>query len=95
MPWYLYVVQTAGGSLYTGISTDPARRLQEHEQGTRGARYLRGRGPLEIVYRVDVGERAMALRAEYAFKRLSRARKLQLVSAAPAGPALLELLQLA
>ena len=94
MSWSLYVIQTAEGSLYTGISTDPARRFEEHQQGRRGARYLRGRGPLEMVYQVNIGERGMALRAEYAFKQLTRARKLALVSEAPSMPALLTLLSL-
>lgn len=94
MGWFLYVVRAADDSLYTGITTDPERRLQEHEQGQRGARYLRGRSPLTLVYQVCLGERALALRAEYAFKRLTRARKMQLISDAPASPALLQQLKL-
>lgn len=92
--WFLYVVCAADDSLYTGISTDPARRLQEHEQGLRGARYLRGRAPLRMVYQVCIGERALALRAEYAFKRLTRARKQALIREAPTPPALIEQLKL-
>lgn len=78
-PWCLYLVRTAAGMLYTGISTNPDRRLQEHAGSPRGARALRGRGPLELVYRCEVGDRGAALRAERAVKRLSRRRKLQLV----------------
>lgn len=78
--WYLYLVRTASGALYTGISTDPERRLQEHEQGTRGARSLRGRGPLELVHRQAAGDRSTALKMEYAVKRLSRRNKERLVA---------------
>jgi putative endonuclease len=78
--WYLYLVRTASGALYTGISTDPERRLREHEQGMRGARSLRGRGPLVLVYRQAVGDRSTALKAEHAVKRLPRARKERLVA---------------
>lgn len=77
--WHLYIVQTAGGSFYTGITTDVARRFAEHEaQGPRTARYLRGRAPLKLVYSRPVGDRSAALKAELATKRLSRAAKLAL-----------------
>ena len=75
----LYVLRCADGSLYTGIATDVQKRLAEHEGGPRGAKYLRGRGPFEIVYSRVVGDRAMASQMEYRVKRLSRARKLDLV----------------
>ncbi|MEL7310825.1 MAG: GIY-YIG nuclease family protein [Pseudomonadota bacterium] len=72
--WWLYVVRSADGSLYTGISTDPTQRLQKHESG-KGARALRGRGPLELVAQCQVGDRGAASRAEYAFKQLTKADK--------------------
>jgi putative endonuclease len=75
----LYIVRCADGSLYTGIATDVAKRLAEHGSGSRGARYLRGKGPLEIVFSETVGDRAMASRLEYQVKRLSRAQKIDLV----------------
>ena len=76
--WYLYLVRCGDGSLYTGISTDVARRFEAHTQN-RGARRLRGRGPLQLVYSEAVGDRRQALRLEYRVKRLSKAEKERLV----------------
>ncbi|WP_163650457.1 GIY-YIG nuclease family protein [Modicisalibacter sp. 'Wilcox'] len=68
--WSLYVVETAAGALYTGISTDVERRFREHQRGgRRGARALRGKGPLRLVYRQTVGSHAEALRLEAWLKR--------------------------
>ena len=80
--WSLYVVRTRGGELYTGIARDVERRLAEHSAG-RGAKCLRGRGPLELAYRVAVGERGLALRLERRLKGLERAEKQALLEAAP------------
>ena len=77
--FYLYIVRCANGSLYTGIATDVKKRLAEHESGPRGARYLRGKGPLEIVFSELAGDRAEASRLEHRVKRLSRTRKLALI----------------
>ena len=81
--WHLYMIRAADGSLYTGVATDVDRRLVEHEEGTRGARYLRGRAPLTLVYRQPVGDRGLALRMERRVKRLSKAEKERLVAEAP------------
>lgn len=80
--WQLYIVQTAAGVLYTGITTDVARRVEQHESG-RGARALRGKGPLALVYHCDAGDRATASRLEYRVKQLSRQQKLRLVAQQP------------
>lgn len=80
--WQLYIVQTAAGVLYTGITTDVARRVEQHESG-RGARALRGKGPLALVYHCDAGDRAAASRLEYRVKQLSRQQKLRLVAQQP------------
>ena len=69
------MLRCADGSLYTGIATDVARRISEHEQGKRGAKYLRGRGPLELVYQQAVGDRSVATKIEYSVKQLSRTEK--------------------
>lgn len=91
--WFLYMVRTRQGTLYTGISTDVRRRLAEHEgSGRGGARYLRARGPLELAYQVEVGNRATALRAEHRLKRLPRAGKQAIVDARPDRTELLALL---
>lgn len=81
--WQLYMLQTAAGMLYTGITTDVNRRLQQHQQG-RGARALRGKGPLTLVFHCAAGNRAAASRLEYQVKQLSRAQKLLLVAQQPA-----------
>ena len=80
--WSLYVIRTRAGQLYTGITRDVERRLEEHGSG-RGAQDLRGRGPLTLVYRVLVGERGLALQLEGRLKRLERSTKEALVLAAP------------
>lgn len=77
--WYLYLLRCANGDLYTGITTDVERRLARHA-GNRGARRLRGKGPLQLVYSHPVGDRSRALRLEYRVKQLSRAQKEALVA---------------
>lgn len=79
--WSLYVLRCGDGTLYAGVSPDVARRLATHRAG-QGARYLRGRGPLQLVATTSVGTRAEALRAEHAFKRLTKARKEAVIGAA-------------
>ncbi|MBB5322034.1 GIY-YIG nuclease family protein [Marinobacter oulmenensis] len=79
--WHLYLIRTASGSLYTGITTDVQRRFAEHQAGApRGARSLRGKGPLTLVFHVPVGERSRALSLEWRVKRWPRARKEALVT---------------
>jgi putative endonuclease len=73
--WSIYLLRCADGSLYTGIATDVTRRIGEHEQGKRGAKYLRGRGPFELVFQRAVGDRSIAARIEYRVKRLTRLEK--------------------
>jgi len=75
--WNLYVLRCGDDTLYTGIATDVDRRLEEHRSSTVGAKYLRGRGPLQIMLQKEVGDRSLASRLEYRFKRLSRAQKLR------------------
>lgn len=91
--WHLYLVRTRHGSLYTGIAIDVTRRLHEHE-GDRGAKYLRSRGPLELVYQTKIGDRSLALRAEICMKKLAKSDKEAIVAGAPAGDELLEMLGL-
>lgn len=79
--WHVYIVRTRDGALYTGVTTDVARRLAEHRASRgRGARYLRGREPLEIVYRRKLGDRGLALSVEWRLKRRPRADKQAIVS---------------
>jgi len=78
-PWYLYLIRCSDGTLYTGISNDVARRLAAHGAG-RGARYMRGRGPLTLARKVRIGSHGDALRIERRVKRLPKARKEKLVA---------------
>ena len=77
-PWYLYIVKCRDGSLYTGITTNVKRRLAEHREN-RGAKYLRARGPLSLVFKEMVGSHTTALKAERRVKRLPRHKKEQLI----------------
>lgn len=77
--WSVYVIRCADNSLYTGISTDVERRLRQHSDGQGGARYLRGRAPLELVFTQSVGDRSCASRVEHRLKRLSKEDKERLL----------------
>ena len=81
--WSLYVVRTRSGALYTGITTDVARRMREHAGQPRGAKALRSRGPLLLAYRVEIGERALAQSAERRMKRLPKRDKESIVAEMP------------
>lgn len=74
--WYLYLIETAKGALYTGITTDVARRFAQHQQG-KGARALRGKGPLRLLHAERVGEHGDALRREAQIKRMRAGEKRQ------------------
>ena len=76
-PWAVYLVRRADGALYTGIATDVERRFQEHQEG-RGAKALRGRGPLRLAAAARVGDRSAGQRVEARIKRLPKHRKEQL-----------------
>jgi putative endonuclease len=91
--WSVYLIRSAGGALYTGVTTEVERRLEQHGAG-RGSKFLRGRGPLELVYRRRVGARSLALRVEHALKRLEKREKEALVAASPSRSRLLRRLGL-
>lgn len=76
--WYLYILRCGDGSLYTGITTDVEKRLEAHRSG-KGAKYTRGRGPLELVYRELCGTHSQALKRELRVKAMTREEKLLLV----------------
>lgn len=78
-PWFVYVVRCADDTLYTGITTNPARRMDEHNAGApSGARYTRSRRPVTLAYVESADSRAIATRRERAIKKLDRRRKLEL-----------------
>ena len=72
--WYLYILRCGDGTLYTGITNDVENRLAAHRAG-KGAKYTRGRGPLELVYREELPDHSAALKREYEIKSLSRQEK--------------------
>lgn len=76
--WKLYILRCSDGSLYTGITTDVEKRLAAHNAG-KGAKYTRGRGPLELVYSEYCGDHSTALRREMEIKSLKRDEKLKLI----------------
>ena len=80
--WFLYIIRTAKQSLYTGITTDVARRLHQHQMG-KGAKHLKGHQDLTVVYQLSVGQRSTALKLEYRIKQLSKIQKEKLVLLSP------------
>lgn len=76
----LYILRCADGSLYTGIAIDVQKRLHEHRVSNRGAKFLRGRGPLQLEYTERLRDRSIATRAEQRVKRLNRAKKEALIA---------------
>jgi putative endonuclease len=78
--WYLYLIRCRDDTLYTGISTDVDRRFAQHRsEGYSGSKYLKGRGPLSLVFKEKLGSKSLALKVEYRVKRMTKARKEKLV----------------
>ena len=83
---HVYVLECANGSLYTGYTTDLERRVAEHDAG-EGAKYTRGRTPVELVHAESFDSKSAAMSREYEIKELSRAGKERLLeSDAPGTP---------
>lgn len=80
--YYLYILRCADDSLYTGITTDLARRVEEHNKSALGAKYTRARRPVTLVYSKKFRTRVTASRAEYRTKQLTREQKLALIARA-------------
>ncbi len=78
--YYVYILECRDGSLYTGIATDVARRVKEHNESPRAAKYTRSRRPVKLRYKARFMSRSNAQKREAAIKRLTRAEKLDLVS---------------
>lgn len=80
--WYVYIVRCCGDGLYTGITKDLARRIDEHNQDDRkGARYTRVRRPVRLVYAEEVPSRSAAAQREYQIKQLAKHDKESLIAA--------------
>ena len=79
--WYLYMIRCKNGSLYTGITIDVNRRFYEHQFDLKkGAKYLRGKGPIHLVWQYTVGTKSNAAKMEYQLKRKSKAFKERLIA---------------
>ena len=78
MSYWVYILQCRDGTLYTGSTTDPVRRLAVHQSG-KGAKYTRSRLPVQLVYREESADKSAALKREAAIKKLSREEKLKLI----------------
>lgn len=76
--WSVYLIRCADNSLYTGITTDVEKRFKTHAAG-KGAKYVKARRPLELVFSQEVGGRGDALRVEYAVKQLTKVQKERIV----------------
>jgi putative endonuclease len=78
MVFYCYILECSDGSFYTGWTTDPERRLTQHNRGT-GARYTRSRRPVRLVYMEEQPDKSAALKRERAIKALPRTKKQKLI----------------
>lgn len=76
--WYVYIVKCSDGSLYTGITVDRVRRVIEHNESKKGAKYTRTRRPVVLVYSETLKDRSSASKREIAIKKLNRIDKLKL-----------------
>lgn len=78
--WYVYMIQCSDGSLYTGITIDLERRVREHNEGKKGAKAVKGKRPVKLVYQEALGTKSEALKKEYAIKNIKREEKINLIS---------------
>ncbi len=81
MAYFVYILKCKDNTLYTGISTDVKRRLTEHNESDKGAKYTRVRRPVELVYKEELEDRSSACKREYEIKQLKREEKLRLIDA--------------
>jgi len=78
MDWIVYILRCCDGSYYTGITNDILRRVQQHNAG-KGAKYTKGRGPVELVYQEKYADRSSASRREAEIKKLTKEQKYALI----------------
>lgn len=76
--WFVYILECGDSSLYTGITKNIEVRMAVHRAGN-GAKYTRGRGPLKLVYTEQIVGKSDALKREHAIKKLTRAKKLEMI----------------
>lgn len=73
--WSVYLIRTASNTLYCGVTTDVQRRYGEHQSGKKGAKYLKGKGPLTLAWHEYVGDKRLAMQIEYRIKQLPKIKK--------------------
>lgn len=81
MSYYVYILKCNDDTLYTGITTDVKRRLDEHNNSIKGAKYTKIRRPVELMYKEELEDRSSASKREYEIKKFNRAKKLELINA--------------
>lgn len=79
MSYFVYIIKCSDNTLYTGITTDVKRRIQEHNSSDKGAKYTKLRRPVELLYTENSENRSSASKREYAIKKMSRLQKLKLI----------------
>ena len=80
MSYFVYILECSDGSLYTGITTDINKRVAEHNTKETGAKYTKARRPVKLLYEEPSDNRSSASKREYAIKKLTRLKKLQLIN---------------
>jgi putative endonuclease len=81
MSYFVYILKCSDDTLYTGITTDVKRRVDEHNNSDKGAKYTKLRRPVEVVYTEKSEDRSNASKREYAIKQLKRQEKMELINA--------------
>ncbi|MDQ7045887.1 MAG: GIY-YIG nuclease family protein [Sulfurimonas sp.] len=81
MQYYVYILRCSDDTLYTGITTDISRRIDEHNNSDKGAKYTKLRRPVTLVYKEEQDNRSLASKREYAIKKLKRLDKIRLIDA--------------
>jgi len=81
MSYYVYILKCNDDTLYTGITTDVKRRLDEHNNSIKGAKYTKVRRPVKLMYKEAQENRSSASKREYEIKHFNRAQKLELINA--------------
>ncbi len=77
--YYIYIIKCADNTLYTGITTDVKRRIEEHNSSKIGAKFTKGRRPVKLVYSKKMKDKSSALKEEYRIKQLSKGEKIKLI----------------
>lgn len=85
-PWYLYILELSDESLYTGITVDLQRRLQQHNEG-KASRCTRARRPVRLVFSCEFPDRSAASKEEIRIKKMTRLQKIALIARQPSGHA--------